>query len=95
MALFASYLVAFTQHLRGCVTPNLESVGNASACEMVLEDIERLKTEPSIDHDGGAIREVSAKGKDRLIASLAELPVVFAVAGSQMSEEGLLNGVKG
>ena len=95
MALFDSGPVAFTKHVSRCVAPNLGDLGNPRSGEVVLQDIERLETEPGIDHHGCAIREVCGEGEDCLIASLAELPVVLAVTGSQMSEEGLLDGVKG
>ena len=94
MALFDPGPVAFPQDFPRCVTPNLGGLVNPRPGEVVLQDIERLKTEPGIDHHSGAVREVSGEGEDCPIASLAELPVVLAVTGSQMREEGFLDGVK-
>ena len=95
MALFDPGPVAFTEHVPRCMTPNLDGLSYPRPGEVGFQDIERLEAEPGIDHHGCAIREVCGEGEDRQIAGLAELPVVLAVTGSQMSEEGLLDRVEG
>ena len=95
MALFEPGPIALADDLGWRMAPDLRNPVDAGVRQMVLQQFGGLEAEPCIDHCGGAIGEILDEGEDRLIARLAEQPVVVAIAGAEMLEERFLDGVEG
>src|SRR5581483_851302 len=80
VALAEPRTIALADDLPRRMAPGFRDPADAGPPEMVLQHLGWLESEPGIDHDRGIRWEIGDQGEDRLIARLAELPVMVAVA---------------